>query len=547
VTGSAGLVATGSGAPPRPVHVAVVGGGVSGLAGAYRLRTLLGPRARITLVEQSGRLGGVLRTVQLAGVPIDVGAEAYLARRPEVAALAAELGLAELLVHPSGASASVRAGGRTAALPGRTVLGVPGSGARLDELLSPAAVAQVAAERELPLGWDGTDRSVGELLRARFGDELADRLVDPLLSGVYAGRVDGLGLRATMPALAAQLDAGARSLTAAADTLLPALPPPPAPAPAPRPASPAPTARESGLSAHRVGALSTPPTTPPPAEPAPGAPPASATPPPAKLAPVFGAVRGGYQVLLDALREAAGAEVRLGYPVRALIRRPDGWRLEIGTAVDPEALDVDAVLLAVPAPALRRLLAEVAPAAASAADAVELASPVVVALAYRPEDAAALPATSGLLVAADEPLSAKAFTHTSRKWTHLAPSATDGLVRLRASLGRAGEAATLRVPDQELVARVRADLATLTGITAAPVAAYVQRHGGGLPQYGVGHGELVARLEAAVAEVPRLSVAGALLHGVGVPACLATADAAALSIVADLTRQPVASDGSMAV
>ena len=529
---------TGSGRPARPVHVAVVGGGISGLAGAYRLRALLGPAARITLVEQSARLGGVLRTVQLAGVPVDVGAEAYLARRPEVPALAAELGLTELLVHPSVASASVRAGGRTAALPGRTVLGVPGSGARLDEVLSPAAVALVAAEREQPLDWDGTDRSVGELLRARFGDELADRLVDPLLSGVYAGRVDGLGLRPTMPALAAQLDAGARSLTAAADALLPpdvyresGIPPGRVGDSVSSP--PSPNAGESALPAHRVGALRTPPVPTPPES--------------ARPAPVFGAVRGGYQVLLDALREAAGAEVRLGYPVRELIRRSDGWRLEIGTAVDPEALDVDAVLLAVPAPALRRLLAEVAPAAAAVADAVELASPVVVALAYRRQDAAALPPTSGLLVAADEPLSAKAFTHSSRKWPHLAPAATDGLMRLRASLGRAGEAGTLRVPDEELVARVRADLATLTGITAAPVAAYVQRHGGGLPQYGVGHDELVARLEAAVAEVPRLAVAGALLHGVGVPACLATAQAAALSIVADLTRQPVASDGSMAV
>jgi oxygen-dependent protoporphyrinogen oxidase len=428
------------------------------------------------------------------------------------------------------------------------VLGVPGSGARLDEVLSPAAVALVAAEREQPLDWDGTDRSVGELLRARFGDELADRLVDPLLSGVYAGRVDGLGLRPTMPALAAQLDAGARSLTAAADALLP---PPDLSRESgissgrvgdsvSSPPSPASQARESARPAHRVGALSTPPE---PARSAPGTPPAPAS----KPAPVFGAVRGGYQVLLDSLREAAGAEIRLGYPVRELIRRPDGWRLEIGTAADPEALDVDAVLLAVPAPALRRLLAEVAPAAAAVAGAVELASPVVVALAYRAEDAAALPATSGVLVAADEPLSAKAFTHSSRKWPHLAPAATDGLMRLRASLGRAGEAGTLRVPDEELVARVRADLATLTGITAAPVAAYVQRHGGGLPQYGVGHDELVARLEAAVAEVPRLAVAGALLHGVGVPACLATAQAAALSIVADLTRQPVSSDGSMAV
>jgi oxygen-dependent protoporphyrinogen oxidase len=263
---------------------------------------------------------------------------------------------------------------------------------------------------------------------------------------------------------------------------------------------------------------------------------------------VFGAVRGGYRVLLDALRDAAGAEVRLGLPVRAMSRRPGGWRLEVGTAVAPEALDVDAVLLAVPAPALRRLLEREAPRAARVAGQVQLASPVVVALAYRGEDAAALPATSGLLVAADEPLAAKAFTHTARKWPHLAPEATDGLVRLRASLGRAGEpAAALRVPDEELVSRVRADLATVAGLSAAPVAVHVQRWGGGLPQYGVGHDELVGELEAAVGELPGVAVAGAMLHGVGVPACVATGQAAAAAIVADLTRRAAAPDGSMAV
>jgi oxygen-dependent protoporphyrinogen oxidase len=246
---------------------------------------------------------------------------------------------------------------------------------------------------------------------------------------------------------------------------------------------------------------------------------------------VFGALRGGYRVLLDALRAAAGAEVRLGLPVRSLTRRPGGWRLEIGPATAPDRLDVDAVLLAVPAPALAKLLAGPAPVAAGAAGAVELASPVVVALAYREADAAALPDSSGVLVAADEPLRVKAFTHSARKWPHLAPGATDGLLRLRASLGRAGEAATLRVPDQELVNRVRADLAELTGITAAPVAVHVQRWGGGLPQYGVGHLDLVAGLERAVAQLPGLAVAGAMLRGVGVPACIGTGRAAAEQLV----------------
>jgi oxygen-dependent protoporphyrinogen oxidase len=512
-----------------PARVAVVGGGISGLAVAHRLRARLGPDARIILVERADRLGGVLRTVELAGVPMDVGAEAFLARRPEVPMLAAELGLGESLVHPGPAAATVRAGGRTAALPGGTVLGVPGSAARLDGLLSRAAVTRARAERERPLRWDGADHSVGRLLRDRFGDELTERLVDPLLSGVYAGRVDGLGLRATMPALAAALDAGAPSLTAAADTLLPPPPSRESGIPSGRVADSVRSAAAgggSGPSAHRVG-------------------------PPGAPAPVFGAVRGGYRVLLDALLDAARAEVRLGLPVRGVARRPDGWRLEIGPTTAPEALDVDAVVLAVPAPSLRRLLEPLSPDGARAAGAVELASPVVVALAYRGADAVALPATSGVLVAPGEPLHVKAFTHTARKWPHLAPEATDGLVRLRASLGRAGAdldtAAALRVPDEQLVAGVRADLATLTGITAAPVTAHVQRWGGGLPQYGVGHSELVDGLEAAVAVLPGLAVAGALLHGVGVPACLATAWAAADRVAEHLARRAGAPDGSMAV
>jgi oxygen-dependent protoporphyrinogen oxidase len=481
------------------LRVAVVGGGISGLAAAHRLRTLL-PSAAVTVLEQRDRLGGVLRTVDLAGAPFDVGAEAFLARRPEVPALLDELGLRDEVVHPGGAAPTVRAGGVTVALPPGTLLGVPTSAARLSGVLSPAAVTQVAAERDRPLRWRrGGDVALGGLLRERFGDELADRLADPLLGGVYAGRVDALGLRATLPALAAALDGGAPSLTVAADR-----------ASAPPPASRQESVRESaGIGArvaHPVRANDR-------TGPAPG----SDRPP-----PVFGALRGGYRTLIDAL--AVAADVRLSTTVRALERRPQGWRLVLGPAQG--VLDVDAVVLAVPAPAVARLLAELAPDAARAAGGIELASSVVVSLAYREADAD-LPPTSGVLVAAGEPMSIKAATHSSRKWPHLAPSATDGLVRLRTSLGRFGEAAALQVDDSELVRRAGADLAALAGITAPPVAVHVQRWGGGLPQYAVGHDDRVRALEDAVAGLPGLTVAGAALHGVGVPACVGTARAAA--------------------
>ncbi|HEX2133515.1 MAG TPA: FAD-dependent oxidoreductase [Actinophytocola sp.] len=203
-------------------HVVVVGGGVSGLVAAYRLRGLLGPGARITLVEQANRLGGKLRTVSLGGVPTDVGAEAFVLRNPAAAELVTELGLGSELIHPGPAGATVRAGGRTVPLPRRTFLGVPADAAEVRGLLSASASERVAGEvalppLELPAGGD---LAVGEVLGERFGRELVDRLVEPLLGGVYAGRADGLGLRATMPALVTALDSAGGSLTRAAAHLL---------------------------------------------------------------------------------------------------------------------------------------------------------------------------------------------------------------------------------------------------------------------------------------------------------------------------------------
>ncbi|MGW1678733.1 protoporphyrinogen oxidase [Saccharopolyspora sp. NPDC002376] len=460
-------------------RVAVVGGGIAGLAAAHRLRRELGPQAEIVLVEQASRVGGKLRTVELAGRSYDVGAEAFLARRPEVLRLADELGVADDVVHPGGFSASVRAGGRTRRLPTGTVMGVPAEPESVQDVLSDAGLSLVRAEKDLPpLRLEGADASVGELLRGRVGDEVVDRLVEPLLGGVYAGDSNRLGLRATIPALAAALDGGAESITAAASAALPA----------PKPDAP-------------------------------------------KL-PVFGAFQNGYRRLIDQLLIAADAKLRLGLPVRSLARTESGWRLEIGAAPSPEFLDVDGVVLAVPAPAARRLLQDVVPSAAAKLGEVELASMIVVGLAL-PADAE-LPNASGVLIARGErhddgtPFTAKAFTFSSNKWPHL--RGANGELLVRGSVGRFGETADLQLDDAEVLRRVQADFAELTGIAAQPVESTVVRWGGGLPQYGVGHLDLVADVERALAEVPGLALAGAALHGVGVPACIATGESAAMEI-----------------
>jgi oxygen-dependent protoporphyrinogen oxidase len=484
----------------------IVGGGVSGLVAAYRLRQLLGPDARLTVLEQSDRLGGKLRTLDLDDVPTDVGAEAFVMRDPAAAELVAELDLASLLVHPERASATIHAGGATVPLPKRTFLGVPAGPDAVRDVLSADGVERVAAESTLPplrLGPD-EDASVGELLAERMGREVVDHLVEPLLAGVYAGRADLLGLRATMPALVAALDETG-SLTAAASHLLP--------------------------------------------------PPNASGPP----KPIFGALRGGMRVLVDELAQRSGAEIRLDTTVRRLeclewgvpdTERPESlihgtgpghaaderregrlrgmWRVEIGSAPRPEFLEADALVLAVPPPAARRLLDGVAPDASAAYGRITLGSMAVVSMVL-PADVA-LPEASGVLLAVGErrrdgtPFTAKAFTYTSRKWG-------GDRIRLRASVGRVGEEHKLQRDEDALLADVLVDLAELSGVEAKPVAWTVTKWGGGLPQYGVGHAATVAEIERAVADVPGLAVAGATFRGVGVPACVRTATAAAQRIV----------------
>jgi oxygen-dependent protoporphyrinogen oxidase len=246
---------------------------------------------------------------------------------------------------------------------------------------------------------------------------------------------------------------------------------------------------------------------------------------------VFGTLRDGLGGLVDALVTAAEVRPRLGLPVRGLARTADGWRLSLGNANHPELVDASAVVLAVPAPALRRLLADPLPAASAAAGRVEVASCAVVGLAIPVAAAQRLPQSSGVLVAAHEQRLIKAFTFSGRKWAH---ASSREVMLVRASLGRYGEARVLQRDDAELVEVVRADLAALTGITATPVDTVVARWGGGLPQYAPGHLGAIAAVEKEVAEAPGLAVAGAMLHGVGVPACIGTAEAAALRIAAYL-------------
>ncbi|WP_229344946.1 protoporphyrinogen oxidase [Streptomyces flavotricini] len=464
--------ATGEGTPAR--HAVVIGAGIAGLAAAHRL---LADGLRVTLLEAGPRLGGKLLAGELAGAPVDLGAESVLARRPEALELARAVGLGEALQPPATATAHLWTRGALRPMPRGHVMGVPGDLAPLaaSGVLSAEGLARIEAERELPPAEIGEDVAVGAYVAARLGHEVVDRLVEPLLGGVYAGDAYRISMRAAVPQLFeaarthASLGEGVRELQRRAAAQQP---------------------QQAGR-------------------------------------PVFAGIDGGIGRLPQAVAEAcraAGARIDTGTPVRELLRTAAGWRVVTGA----EAIDADAVVLALPAGPAARLLDGLAPAAAAELRTVEYASMALVTMAFRRSE---LPAAitdggaSGFLVPPVDGRTIKASTFSSNKWAWA--GADPELFLLRTSVGRYGDEGDLGREDSELVDVSLHDLGEAVGLAARPLASTVTRWDGGLPQYPVGHLARVDRIRGAVAALPGLAVCGALYEGVGIPACIASAARAA--------------------
>jgi protoporphyrinogen/coproporphyrinogen III oxidase len=477
----------------RPV-VAVVGGGVSGLAAAFLLRDA---GVEVIVLEGSPRLGGKLAVSEVGGSQVDAGAEALLARRPEGTGLIDAVGLSGGLVQPGTTSAGIWTRGQVRPLPRRQFVGVP---ADLGELaatgiVSPEGLARARQDLTRPADAAAGDESVTSRVGGRLGAEVVDRLVEPLLGGVYAGRCEDLSFEATLPALA-EAARERDSLVDAAASLLP-------------PADPAPARADAPAAGQRP--VPSPPTS------------------------VFTSLAAGLGSLPAALAARSGATVRTSAMVRELTRTTAGWRLTVGSAHAPEALSADAVIIALPARPASRLLAQVTgghPAASALAE-IKYASMAIVTFAY-PESAFPQPPVgSGFLVPAVDGRVVKAVTYSTNKWPHLRRT-SPGLQIVRCSVGRLGEEALLQRDDGELAALAAADLAAATGMRGAPADVRVTRWGGGLPQYSVGHLDRVARIRAGVGLLPGAAVCGAAYDGVGIPACIASARLAADQVLAYL-------------
>jgi oxygen-dependent protoporphyrinogen oxidase len=265
---------------------------------------------------------------------------------------------------------------------------------------------------------------------------------------------------------------------------------------------------------------------------------------------VFTTLAGGLGMLPAYLARASGAEVRTTAMARELAPAGSGWRITIGSAVAPEHVDADAVILAIPARPAGRMLANVpgVSAAVTAFGEISYASMAIVTLAYPrsafPRPGLAALGWSGYLVPAVDGRAVKAVTFSTVKWPHLASATAPGaepMEIVRCSVGRIGEEALLQRDDDELAALAAAELAEATGVRGTPAASRVTRWGGALPQYTVGHLDRVATIRATMAAQPGLAVCGAAYDGVGIPACVATARAAVSQVMACLAARPSAS------
>jgi protoporphyrinogen/coproporphyrinogen III oxidase len=457
------------------VDLAVIGGGISGLAAGWEARRR---GATVVVLDADDRPGGKLRTSPLGGVDVDESADAFLARVPDAVELCAELGIGSDLVAPGSGAAYVWLDGTLRRLPAEQLLGVPTDLDALGAagLLSPAGLARAREDLTRPddRPGAGADESVGALVRRRLGDEVVDRLVAPLVGSIYAGEIDGMSLQVTAAQLAAarDLDPSDPSLVRAAAAL-----------------------RARGTDSGK---------------------------------PVFLAPRGGMARLVGALADALGDDLRTGVAVTGLEPDGAGWQLA------PAGVVADAVVLATPAFVTAPLLAPLAPETASFLAGIDHASVALLGLAVPRDGVDHALDGSGFLVPRHAGLLLTACSWATTKWPHL--DVDPSVALLRASAGHAGDERGRTLGDDVLVASMLADLRTTMGLRVAPTEVRLTRWPRSFPQPRPGHLGAVAAAEEALARVsPRLAITGAWARGVGVPACIRGGRAAAARAVGATT------------
>jgi oxygen-dependent protoporphyrinogen oxidase len=478
--------------------LAVVGGGISGLAAAHRLRRLL-PRAEVHLFEATDRLGGPLHTLRTVDSILEQGADSFLIKTPWALELCRELGLAEQLVpvNEYHRRALVVHNGKLLPVPDGFVLMRPQNLKAMlrSPVLSVAGKLRLLAEpliRAPAAAQDPDyDESVASFATRRLGREAFERLVQPLVAGIFVADAHRLSLAATFPEfLQAEREYGSLWRSA--------------------PASGEPGAGDEGSAYLDV-----------------------AKPQAAARYGQFVSLRGGMSTLVEALRDSLPAgSIRLGTALEGLSRLGSGqWAVTTQTASQPEVFA--GVILALPAASAARLVQSTDTSLAERLARIEYASSAVVTLVHRREQVTSALEGFGAVAPAVENRRIVAASFLNVKFPDWAPP--DRAI-IRVFMGGALRPEMVDRSDAELVAIATEEMAALVGAHGAPTETHVARWRDSMPQYQVGHLKLVAEIEQRVAAHPGLELAGSAYRGVGIPQCIRGGRAAAERLVEHLTR-----------
>lgn len=464
--------------------VVVAGAGITGLAAALHLGAA---GVEVIVVDPADRIGGLVHTSPFAGRMVDEGADAFLVRTPAALDLALRVGLTDELVSPARRDARLWLHGALHRLPAH-VLGVPVDPDEVEalRLLSPEGVARLRQDLTEPAALaPGHDVSIAEAVGGRLGEEVLARLVDPLVGGISAGDTARLSLSAVAPQInAAWRDPAHASLVAACRTQ-------------------AERGRADGADPDR---------------------------------PIFAAPAGGMVRLVQAVAHAARmtgfVDLRLGTALSSLGR---GGMVGLS---DGTTVAADGIVVATSGLTAAEIVGSVSPDARALLAGVHHVSVAFVRVAVPPSDLGRPLDGSGVLVPRTEGRIVTACSWASQKWEHLAPGRGDGTEVVRAAVGRDGEQAVLELDDAALVERVVDDLGPLLDLRAAPTATSVHRYPRAFPQYRPGHLDRVSAMEAALGrDAPEVVVAGMHLRGVGIPAAVASGEAAAARTLARLSSR----------
>ncbi len=489
-------------------HVAIVGGGITGLAAAYFLQEAArqaGLALSYTLLEQSARWGGKIRTETVEGYGdapfvVEAGPDSFITQKPWAWQLARRLGLGDRLLptNEAGRKIYVLNKRRPTPLPDGVLLIVPTRFMpfALSPLISPLGKLRMGLDLVLPAKRDGKDETLADFITRRLGAEALDKIAEPLMSGIYNAEADKQSLLATFPrfrAIEEKHGSLIRGMLASRRS---------------RAAGSSPSANGQG---------------------------------PAAPSSVFVSFDDGMEALVTALLDALEGDLRLQTGVERLERGAEGgYRLALS---DGSALQADAVLLTVPAFVAARLLRPLAPDAAAGLEQIRYVSTGTISLAYRADEIGGALPGHGLVVPASEARVFNAVTISSSKFDRRAP---DGAVLLRVFFGGSRTPQMMDVPDDELAMLVRAELQQTLGIAGEPLFQRIYRWPQANPQYDVGHLERVAAIEAALPG--GLYVSGSPYRGIGIPDCIHQAEEtvkAALAALAGREEQLRNSSGRL--